>query len=271
MGTELFLRYMTAESLLADFEANLRKGRAFVPGHSGLVERDLCTLCVTPPAGGEPLRLRAEAVWIGADPDAGTGLALLDFDASAQEALSELVERVREAPAAPIDAARAAPAAAGPSAPATPEAPDAAAPTEDDGPGSSSARYLHDRIRQLDLVEREGVARQGSLPERVALERRYGSSVWEGLLHNPQITAREILRMAKSTSLPTHLVGSIVSNRAWLSDPAVARALLENPRVAGVHLERVLRMSSQADLLRLAEQSSLRLQVRQAAKRLIRR
>ena len=115
------------------------------------------------------------------------------------------------------------------------------------------------------------MARQGSLPERVALERRYGSSVWEGLLHNPQITPREVQRMAKSTSLPSGLVNLIVNNRAWLADPAVQQALLDNPRLSGPHIERVLRVLPQAELARVAERTSVRMQVRQAAKRLIRR
>jgi hypothetical protein len=260
MGTELTLRHATAQSLASDFETNLRKGRAFVPGHSGLVERDLCTLCIAAPDGGEPLRLQAEAVWIDPGPEGGTGVSFVAFGPSVQAALAAFVARASEAAVAAKE-------------------PEAAPPVDDedggardeDGSAPGSAAYLHDRIRQLDLAGRDGVARQGSLPERVALERRYGSSVWEGLLHNPQITPREVLRMAKSGSLPTNLVGLIVSNRAWLSDAAVARALIENPRVSGVQLERVLRTLPQADLQRLSEQSSLRMQVRQAAKRLIRR
>jgi hypothetical protein len=77
--------------------------------------------------------------------------------------------------------------------------------------------------------------------------------------------------MAKSTSLPTGLVNLIVSNRAWLSDSAINQALLANPRLSGAHLERVLRALPQAEIQRVAEQSSVRMQVRQAAKRLIRR
>jgi hypothetical protein len=41
--------------------------------------------------------------------------------------------------------------------------------------------------------------------------------------------------------------------------------------VSGAHLERVLRALPQAEIQRVAEQSSVRMQVRQAAKRLIRR
>ena len=259
MGTELILRHDSRESLLADFEANLRKGRAFVAGRSGLVERDLCSLCIVAPDGGESLRLQAEAVWIDAGPEAGTGLAFVGFDPSVQKALAAFVARVQ---AAAFEATTADGA----------EADDTSgADAADAGPEPSSARYLHDRIRQLDLADRDVVARQGSLPERVALERRFGSSVWEGLLHNPQLTPREVLRMAKSSSLPTGLVNLVVGNRAWLADAAIARALIENPRVSGMHLERVLRALSQAELIKLSEQSSLRLQVRQAAKRLIRR
>lgn len=265
MGTELVLRHATAQSLAVDFEANLRKGRAYVPGRSGLVERDLCTLCIAAPAGGEPLRLRAEAVWIDAGPEGGTGVSFVAFDASVQGELAAFVARAAEAAVASAEPEPLLSGAAGPAETSPPGAESA------EGEEPSSARHLHDRIRQLDLAERDGVARQGSLPERVALERRFGSSVWEGLLHNPQTTPREVVRMAKSGSLPTHLVSLIVSNRAWLSDAAVTRALIENPRVSGVQLERVLRSLPQADLVRLAEQSSSRMQVRQAAKRLIRR
>jgi hypothetical protein len=256
MGTELILEHASAERLKQDFEANLRKGRAFVPGPSGLAERELCTLRLEPPGGGEPLRIPAEAVWIDARAEGGTGLSFVGFDAIAQSALAAFVSAACAVGEAPE------PGEATPSA-----APDA----EGEGEPASSARHLHDRIRDLDIGARDVVARQGSLPERVALERRYGSSVWEGLLHNPQITPREVQRMAKSTSLPSTLVNTIVANRAWLADPAINQALLDNPRLSGPHVERVLRALPQAELARVAERTSVRMQVRQAAKRLIRR
>jgi hypothetical protein len=77
--------------------------------------------------------------------------------------------------------------------------------------------------------------------------------------------------MAKSTSLPGTLIGLVVANRAWLSEAAIQQALLQNPRLSGAHLARVLEPLPQADLARIAEQSNLRMQVRQTAKRLIRR
>jgi hypothetical protein len=264
MSTELVLRYDSAEQLQADFEANLRKGRAFVPGPSRLAERIFCTLCIEPPSGGEPHRLRAEAVWIDA---AGTGLSFVDFDAGIQATLRAFVAAAIAEP--PFDAGTGGADDAVEVDGDKDDLQSAGEPISEASP--SSGRNLHDRVRELELGERDVLARQGSLPERVALERRYGSSVWEGLLHNPQITPREVLRMAKSTSLPTTLVNLLVANRAWLADGSINRALLENPRVSGTHVDRVLRALPQAELVRVAEQTSVRMQVRQAAKRLIRR
>ncbi len=257
MGTELTLRHASVEELERDFQDHLRKGRAFVPGASGLGERDLCTLRIEHPNGVDACSLPAEAVWIDPGSPGGTGLSFVAFDAVAQEALRRFVATAAGEPGAraPDDVGD-----------------DAAAPASE--PGSDSGRApgnVHERIRALDLKERDALARQCALPERVALERRFGSSVWEALLHNPQITPREVLRMAKSTSLPTNLVALLVANRAWTTDSAINQALLENPRVSGAHLDRVLRALPQAELTRVAEQSRLRLQVRQAAKRLIRR
>src|SRR6187551_867111 len=96
MGTELILRYENARELEHDFEANLRKGRAFVPGPSSLGERDYCTLRIEPPSGGVPLHLRAEAVWIDAA-QGGTGLSFVDFDAGTLQALRAFVARVSDA------------------------------------------------------------------------------------------------------------------------------------------------------------------------------
>lgn len=254
MENRLELRHASAEALARDFEENLRKGRAFVPGPAGVGERAPCTLCLLSPDGERSLCLRAEAVWIDPRPEGGTGLSFVEFDAATQSALRQFVASASCPPSAASQAA--------------------AVPGDEEVDGAESsraARNLHDRVRDLDLAGRDALGRQGSLPERVALERRYGSSVWEALLHNPQITPREVLRIAKSPSLPSGLANLIAASRAWTADPAINQALLANPRTTGVQLERVLRALPQADLVRISEQSSLRMQVRQAAKRLIRR
>jgi hypothetical protein len=264
MGAELTLRYSGAEELAEDFESNLRKGRAFVPGASALPQRGACTLHIERPDGGT-LDLPAEAVWISEHPETGgVGLELVNFDADARDSLRAFVDMSE--PPRTISGTR-----------PRQLPPDASSNTQDamdEGAPNSEApveRNLHDQVRNLSLAERDALARIGNLPERVALERRYGGSVWEGLLQNPMLTTREVSRMAKSGNLPTTLLNLIVANAGWLSDTNIRGALLQNPRVSGMHLERVLRAATQADLRIIAEQTSLRTQVRTAAKRLIRR
>jgi hypothetical protein len=285
MGAELTLRYAGAEELEQDFESNLRKGRAFVPGASGLPQRAPCTLHIEHPDGSSTLDLPAEAVWISENPDAlGVGLELLNFTAEARDSLRAFVASASEPPRARSGTRpRQLP-------PSTEEASANAAPTVrppgdlsfdpaaldsyEEAPASELTpveRNLHDRVRSLSLADRDAMARQGNMPERVALERRYGGSVWEALLQNPAITTREVCRMAKSGNLATSLLSLIVSNAGWLADPGIRNALLQNPRVGGLQLERVLRGLSQNDLAHVSENTGVRMQVRQAAKRLIRR
>jgi hypothetical protein len=265
MGAELTLRYSAAEELAEDFESNLRKGRAFVRGASGLPQRGACTLHIEHPEGGATLDLPAEAVWISEHPETGgIGLQIVNFDAQMRDSLEAFVAAANE----PLRARSGTRRRTVQPAELAPE------PSPSDGIISQTAptkRNLHERVRELSLEQRDALAREGTLPERVALERRYGGSVWEGLLQNPQVTPREVCQMAKSGNLPTHLITQIVSNAGWLADNSIRSALLQNPRVSGTHLERVLRTASQAELRTLAEQTNVRMQVRSTAKRLIRR
>jgi hypothetical protein len=230
-----------------DVEANLKKGRAFVAGARGLSERQNCRLVLHHPDTGKSLELGAEAVWLSESPP-GVGLQLVDAGDDLRERLEAFTR-------------------AGGGAPGSESGPQ----DRDRDPRPDPIRNVHDRVRRLDVAQREALARSGSLPERVALERRFGSSVWEALLRNPQITPSEVCKLARSGSLPTPLVVSIVSNAGWLSDPGIQRALLQNPRVTGAQLDRVLRALPPSELSRLQTQSGGRPQVRTAARRLARR
>lgn len=142
-----------------------------------------------------------------------------------------------------------------------------------EGEGSEEERQrhrnVHERVRALSARERDDLARRGGMVERVALERAYGSAVWEPLLANPQVSGIEIARIARNGALPRPLVALIVSNAAWLTQGEVQRALLSNPRCGGRELERVLAVMKPADVSRIARgQSPYRPEVRQAAQRL---
>ena len=83
--------------------------------------------------------------------------------------------------------------------------------------------------------------------------------------------ARKTVLFSPSRSSFSPLVSLIVANSAWLAKPEVQRALLGNPRVGGSQLDRVLRAMSPADLSRVAQLSAYRMQVRTAAKRLLKK
>ena len=229
----VLLAHDSLDLFRADYERNLRKARAFVAGAEGLAQRERCTLEIVHPRTGVRFQMAAEAVWIGPE---GIGLELVGLDAARKAQLDEFANA------------------------------DAPAPAE--SAGTAAARNVHERIRGLSTREREEVARHGSMPERVALERAYGGAVWEGLLQNPQLSPPEVARIARNGTLPKPLVATIVNSASWLASPEVQRALLSNPRCSGSHLERVLRSLSCGDLSRLAQQCPYRAEVRTMARQL---
>lgn len=242
MGGELLLTYESLEALSRAYDSDLRKGRAFVVGATGPGEREPCVVVLVHPTTGARHAAPAEVVWVKRDaPGAGVGVALRDFDDAARAALQAFIT----------------------------SPPPAEAADEGDASGERAARNIHDRVRGLTMRERETMARQGTLPERVALERCFGSSVWEGLLQNPQLTPPEVARIAKNGTLPRPLVGLLVGNAAWLAQGEIQRALLGNPRVGGAHLDRVLRALTRPELERVPSMTHHRHEVRQAARRLL--
>ena len=239
---EVNLTPESTESLQRLFESELRFRRAFVAGKFPVRERERCSLVVVHPQGGS-FSVEAEAVYLKAEePGAGVGLDLVGLDSGG---LAELEAFVRQAAqVSPADGAGAA-------------------------KGEPGPRNIYARIRQLSLHEREKVARQGLLSERVALERTFGGSVWEGLLQNSSLTVPEVAQIAKKGTLPQPLVAMIVANGGWLASGEVRRALLSNPRVNGAQLDRVLRATPRPELKQIAQMSPYRSQVRMAAKKLV--
>jgi hypothetical protein len=233
------------EALRAQFESDLRHRRLFVSGSFALADRERCVLVIAHPEGGS-FSVQAEAVYIKPDePGAGVGLELVGLDSGKLAELEAFVNARSENHE-----------------PEPRGAENRAAPEQ--GPLN-----LYERIRRLTLRERETVARQGLLSERVALERTYGGSVWESLLQNPQLSVPEVAHIAKNGTLSVPLAAVIVANGAWLASGEVRRALLSNPRVSGAHLERVLKATPRVELKQIAQASPYRSQVRAAAKKLV--
>ncbi len=227
------MRFDGVDALEREIESNLGFGRAFVPGAADVRERQRCELVLVHPVSGASLRFEAEAVWVKQEePGAGVGLELAEFDTEASERLRAFAaEEKAENKASPPD-------------------------------------NVYARVRSYTTSEQLRAAREGDYPERVALERVYGKAVWDVLLHNPRITAPEVMRMARNRKLPKHLVETITANAGWLASSELRRSLLVNPQVAGTSLDKVLRAMPKLELTRVANMPSFPMAVRQAAKKI---
>ena len=224
----LRLEHEDLEALQTDFEQNLQHGRAFVPGRADLAERTRCELLLVHPETGDTLSLSAEVVWVKAD-EPGSGTGLALGELDPDET-ARIASFVRKKKSAPQNA--------------------------------------NERVRGFSAAEQMRCAREGDLPERVALERVYGKAVWEALLENPRVTVPEVARIARKGNAPKPLLEKIVGNAAWLASGELRRALLTNTRLGGVCIDRVLRALPKAELALAARQSSYPMAVRQAAKKL---
>lgn len=130
-------------------------------------------------------------------------------------------------------------------------------------------KNVQERVRRLNNRERDHMARQGTLTERVALERAYGPTVWDALLGNTSLTGPEVARIAKNGNATIPHLNIIVQNPAWLSKPEVRRALLTNPRLSPPQIERVLRALPPSELRKLPQQTAYTPQVRALARKLL--
>ena len=289
------------EKLRALWDTELRYRRIFVAGAFGLVERQPCLLVIQDPAGAE-FSVEAEVVYVKPEePGLGVGLDVVGLgperlaeleafvgramDAVVAEVISEedtAEELVAEAVATEASAGEPVMAAADEALAGEPAAPageaSAGEPATPAGEGAARPERrsrelarptnIFESMRKLGLRERDRVARQGQLSERIALERIFGSSVWESLLQNTGLTIPEVAAIARKGTLPQPLVAAIVANGSWLASGEVRRALMSNPRVSGAHLDRVLKATPKNELKQIAQMSPYRSQVRAAAKKL---
>jgi hypothetical protein len=282
------MSFVDTAGLERELVQNLKYGRAFVTGAGVSVLSD-CTL-VLARADGAELQLAAQAVMVM---DAGIGLELRPFGS---DVLAKLEAFAR---GEPVEAASATPAAVPSAAPPAEEAPAEAEDDEvaehaeatanegddkadadldvdddalDDGTGRPQdvqREVMHERLRKLSQVEQQKVARHGDLSDRVMLERLYGKSVWEGLLHNPKLTVPEVARMARKGTMPRPMVELILENQSWVQQGSVRRALLGNPRVSSEGLLKILRATPKHELKAITKSTGYAAQVREAARKLL--
>jgi len=219
---------------------NLERGSVVGLGVTGLERGTFCDLELVFPSR-DRMTVPARAVLTS---DASTVFA---FDAFDREALGRQL-------AAPAPAAR---------------------PGDEREAGEAAAEAppanVQERLRGLTVVEQLRIARDGSVTERVFLERLYGKVVWEALLRNARITVPEVARLAKMGTMPRPLLELIVGNPAWLQVPQIRRALLTNPRLTQEMVHKVLLLLPRDELQVVPQTTAYPAAVRLAAKGLARR
>ncbi|MBW2527637.1 MAG: PilZ domain-containing protein [Deltaproteobacteria bacterium] len=242
---ELTVEFASEQALAEQFEAELRRGGAFVAGPSDVTEGQLCELVLVHPVDGARKRYPARVVWQGErQGQVGVAVAIDGFGPELRRELAEFI-------------------AAHAGGEATGEA--AGAETA----SASGAQPLHERVRGLSSVEQARLAREGDLSERVLLERIYGKGVWEPLLRNPRLTPPEVVRIARMGALPLPLLETIVGNASWLGNGQVRRALLSNPRLGRDMATKVLRAMPKAELRLVPKQTAYSAAVRQVAAKML--
>ncbi len=250
---ELVLTIADAATLRALFDEQLSKRRAFLPGAGGVEPQMACDLVLR--HGERSHRVAAEVVYVKAeDPGRGVGLQLGALDATAMSELRAFVESAVDA--APIEGKSA-------------EGTEKEAVSKEERDEAVRAPLFHERMRTLTNVEQLKLAANGTLPERIAIERMYGPTVWETLLRNPRLTIPEVARIARKGTLPRPLVDTIAANGTWLAAGEVQRALLSNPRSTTATIARVLNAMPRGDLARATQQTAYPMAVRNAAKKML--
>ncbi len=243
---ELLLSFGSLEAARAEYEANLRHGRAFVPGAGGLELYAPCRLRISRDDGVVSLEIEARVIMVSdREPMRGTAVELVD--GSWRERLAHWLEPITADPGAPVED----------------DVEQEAAPP----PPGSLDRHRH--LRGLSPVERAKIAQGMNLEERVAIERIYGNAVWEALLRCPHVTIPEVARIARKGALPRPLADVITDNANWVRQDLIRRALLTNPRLSPEGLTKVLRATPQRELKLIQHQTAYTPQVRAFARKLL--
>ncbi|MFI5306276.1 MAG: hypothetical protein ACHQ53_02925 [Polyangiales bacterium] len=285
---ELRMSFADRAGLEREIATNLRHGRAFVMGATGVEVLADCVLVLVHPDHAGLLELPGQAVLVSdSDSMRGVGVELRPFDASVVSTLEEFArgEICVPEPAAEAEAeATLEPDAVAVDGAEEGSVEDAAATADDatpsdeanlsaaEGQDPSDVQALparQERFRKLNVTQQQKIARTGELNDRVMLERIYGKGVWDGLLHNPKLTLPEVARIARKGTIPRPMLELIVDNNAWIQAPIVRRALLGNPRISGEGIMKLLRITPKHELKSIYKTTTYSSQVREAARKVL--
>ncbi len=294
MSLRLRIELADVEAWAAEFHVNLRHGRALVPVVVDAEPLSAAELELVRLSDGAHMRVDAKVVMLLTEgPVRGTALELVLDDGSRERLVDFVAGGMGEVVPTPLDESDASgvgPLHALDALPLLDELPsldsepppDGAQPTDaedlvgelvDSERPSQAPAAAHDpkiiRLRKLNAVERNRLARDGGLEDRVLLERMYGKAVWEDLLRNPQLTVPEVARIANKGTAPRVMLEQIVENAAWARQSIVRRALLGNPRLSNDGVMKLLRQTPKNELKLVIQGTAYPVAVRSLAKKLL--
>jgi hypothetical protein len=86
------------------------------------------------------------------------------------------------------------------------------------------------RIAEMTVAQRMGLAMKGTREERAILIRDPNKIVGVAVLSSPKMTEQEVESIAKMTSISDELLRIIANTRAWVKNYGVLLALARNPK-----------------------------------------
>ncbi|HQK18823.1 MAG TPA: hypothetical protein PLJ27_15295 [Polyangiaceae bacterium] len=145
--------------------------------------------------------------------------------------------------------------------------------THDSAVGSSALSWSVDKLTaewdNLGTAERIRVARYGNRGARGVVLRSNDRTIFSHLLTNPHISTEEIASLAGNAALDPAALRRIAMSTDWLRSAEVVRNLVCNPKLPMPEVQRLIRLLSRDELVRLAKSGRARASVKQAvAKRL---
>ena len=291
MPTRLELKFADAAALRAEYEANLRRGRAFVPGETGWPVLEGCQLAILLPDHGAVIL--AARVVMPADLQLQMGGVGLSLEPGHVAVLEGLLADL-EAAATPAGAASADDSAQDLNdGPADASDSDSGDELEDASEGESEGDWETElaaaelaeaqggvssefadspvlRLSRLSMPEKlKRIRRSQILAERNLLERMLGKAGWEALLQNARLTIPEVAKLARKGTMPKPLLERIVDNKAWVAAAPVRRALLQNPKLPRMAIANVLRTVPRRELELMMRGAAYPSAVREVIRRML--
>ncbi len=123
-------------------------------------------------------------------------------------------------------------------------------------------------LGQMNPNEKARLATRASRQERQLLLRDHTFSVQMGLLNNPRIENKEIIKIAKHPQTTGGILKRLASDRKWAGNYEVQVALVKHPGTPSPMAIRLLEQMRISDLRAMAKSQALRENVRKAALRL---